>query len=231
MIQSNFDNVFTIPIKGVNGEPMFLEQFKGKVLVFVNTTGQCGNIPQWPIIDQIQKEYKDKNVQVIYVPTNDYCGSVTYNEYKQGISHGKESEDFAKKTFGIEGIFTELLSSRDTTWKHKYDTLGANGFWDFNPELIAKAESEVQAPKSDLFNFLVPDNQEPIHGNFTKIITNQEGIPVARFADGVFLNLEHSIKAGFILPPDEEIANFKAVLDEILLTGKCTHPRYRYSPY
>jgi glutathione peroxidase len=41
-----FNSVFDVPINGVNGEPMFLKQFEGKVLVFVNTTGMCGNAPQ-----------------------------------------------------------------------------------------------------------------------------------------------------------------------------------------
>ena len=209
---------------------MFLEQFRGKVLIFVNTTGHCGNIPQWPIIDKIQEEYKNKNVQVIYTPTNDYCGSVTYGSYKKGISHASESVEFAKKTYGIEGVFTELLSSRNEVWKHKYDEL-KNGEWKHDKELLEKAESEVQPPKSDLFSFLVPEIEEPIHGNFTKFITNQDGFPVARFADGIFLDIEHSIKKGIILRPEEELSNFKKVLDEVLSTGFCTNPRYGYYPY
>lgn len=225
-----FKSVFDVPVKGSNNEPMFLEQFRGKVLIFINTTGHCGNVPQWPIIDEIQKEYQDKNVQVIYVPTNDYCGSVTYAPYKKGISHASESIDFAKKTYGIEGVFTELLSSRNEVWKHKYDEL-KNGEWQHDEELIKKAESEIQPPKSDLFSFLVPEIEEPIHGNFTKFITNQDGFPVARFADGTFLNIEHSIDKGIILTPEEEIFNFKEVLNEVLLTGFCTNPRYAYYPY
>jgi hypothetical protein len=54
---------------------------------------------------------------------------------------------------------------------------------------------------------------------------------VARFADGTFLNIEHSIKEGFILSPEEEINNFKSILDEVLLTDKCTNSRYSYNPY
>jgi hypothetical protein len=52
-------------------------------------------------------------VQIVYLPTNDYCGSVTFGEYKDGIKNGQESADYAKKTFGIEAPFTELVSSRN----------------------------------------------------------------------------------------------------------------------
>jgi hypothetical protein len=84
---------------------------------------------------------------------------------------------------------------------------------------------------SDLYRFLTPEGQEPVPGNFTKFITNKQGVPVARFADGTLLNLEHSIKAGFILTPEEELANFKSVLDEVIATDKCTNKRYAYIPY
>jgi glutathione peroxidase-family protein len=45
-MQKEFNNVFEIPLKGKNGEEMFLKQFEGKVIIFVNTTGECGNAPQ-----------------------------------------------------------------------------------------------------------------------------------------------------------------------------------------
>jgi hypothetical protein len=62
-------------------------------------------------------------VQIVYLPTNDYCGSVTFGEYKDGIKNGQESADYAKKTYGIEAPFTELLSSRDEPWIYKVGTL------------------------------------------------------------------------------------------------------------
>jgi glutathione peroxidase-family protein len=43
---NKYTDVFSIPVKGANGEPMYLEQFRGKILVFVNTTGHCGNARQ-----------------------------------------------------------------------------------------------------------------------------------------------------------------------------------------
>jgi glutathione peroxidase-family protein len=108
-----YPDVFSVPVKGANGEEMFLKQFEGKILVFVNTTGHCGNARQWPILDMLQKEYADKNVQMVYLPTNDYCGSVTFGDYKNGIKDGKESAEYAKATYDIDAPFTELLSSRN----------------------------------------------------------------------------------------------------------------------
>jgi glutathione peroxidase-family protein len=46
MIEKKFKSVFDVPVKGVDGTENFLEQFRGKILLFVNTTGQCGNSRQ-----------------------------------------------------------------------------------------------------------------------------------------------------------------------------------------
>ena len=62
---------------------------------------------------------------MIYTPTNDYCGSVTFDSYKYGIEKGQVSADYAFNTYGIKANFTELVSSRNKIWwpKNKlYDT-------------------------------------------------------------------------------------------------------------
>lgn len=41
-----YTSVFDIPVKSQFDEPNLLDNYRGKVLVFVNTTGHCGNIPQ-----------------------------------------------------------------------------------------------------------------------------------------------------------------------------------------
>jgi glutathione peroxidase-family protein len=41
-----YTDVFSIPVKGANGEEMYLDQFRGQVIMFVNTTGHCGNTSQ-----------------------------------------------------------------------------------------------------------------------------------------------------------------------------------------
>ena len=41
-----YKSVFDIPIKDKDGNPNMLEQYRGQVLMFVNTTGHCGNAGQ-----------------------------------------------------------------------------------------------------------------------------------------------------------------------------------------
>jgi glutathione peroxidase-family protein len=46
MLKREFESVFDVPVKGVDGTENFLNQFRGKILMFVNTTGKCGNSNQ-----------------------------------------------------------------------------------------------------------------------------------------------------------------------------------------
>jgi glutathione peroxidase-family protein len=42
----DYKSVFDINIKDQNGNQNMLEKYRGKVLMFVNTTGHCGNASQ-----------------------------------------------------------------------------------------------------------------------------------------------------------------------------------------
>lgn len=46
MIEKKYQSIFDVPVKSVDGQENFLKQFEGKILFFVNTTGQCGNASQ-----------------------------------------------------------------------------------------------------------------------------------------------------------------------------------------
>lgn len=180
----NYKSVFDIPIKDQFGNPNMLEKYRGKVLMFVNTTGHCGNASQWAVLNSIMDEYRDKNFQIIYVPTNDYCGSVTVAPYKDGIKDAKESFEYANRTYNIEDPFTELLSSRDEPWTYKVDTfVGEIGEWVKNYDLH---DTVKQKPKSELYKFLTK-GQIDIEGNFHKFITNSKGDVVSSIQN-YFLN-------------------------------------------
>ena len=217
-MQKEFNNIFEVPVKGKDGEEMFLKQFEGKILIFVNTTGECGNAPQWPIIEKIAEEYKDKNVQVIYVPTNDYCGSVTYNDYKDGITCAADSANYAKIKYNVDGYFTELLSSRNVPWVEKVADFNPDTkIWTFNPD---KEKDLKQDPRDHLFRFLMPNPaQELVKGNFHKFITNKNGMPVAQFTNHIFNE------------GPKDIEDFKKVLDEILEKGYTDNSIFGYEPY
>ena len=231
MYQPEFKDIYSVPIKSVDGEEMFLEQFRDKILVIVNTTGYCGYADQWPFLAEIQEEYKDKNVQIVYVPTNDYYYSVTYEEYKNGIQTGDQSREYANRKYGVNWPFTELVSSRNVAC-----TLNGDYYDSENLEWIEQPDEHArftQAPRDHIYRFLIPNpDVEPMSANFQKYITNSKGLPVACFTASAFSDSPGVQKntGGEVGTREEELLNFRKVLDEIIETDTCVG-KYSYTPY
>ena len=59
---------------GIDGKPMALSQFKGKVVLLVNTASECGYTPQYQGLEKLWLDYKDKGLVVVGVPCNDFGG-------------------------------------------------------------------------------------------------------------------------------------------------------------
>jgi glutathione peroxidase len=188
-----YSSVYDIPIKGVDGEDNFLEQFRGRVTLFINTTGSCGNAPQFGIIEQLYQDYKDRGFQVVAIPTNDYCGAkVTYGEYENGIENGKVSEEYARREWNVTYPFTELIVSRE----------------DRDNENTGRKIHQI-------YDFLNPDGESaPINGNFEKFVVDKYGKRIARLANGLLLN--YAYESGYCDPADVELDRLRKIIEKAL---------------
>ena len=55
-----------------NGEQTALEQYKGKVLLIVNTASKCGFTPQYEGLESLHKKYNDKGFEILGFPCDQF---------------------------------------------------------------------------------------------------------------------------------------------------------------
>lgn len=78
--------IHPIEVTTIKGEKIKLEEYKGKVLLIVNTASQCGFTPQLHGMESLYQTYKDQGFELLAFPSNDFMG--------QEPLEGEEIEQF-----------------------------------------------------------------------------------------------------------------------------------------
>ena len=84
---------FDFKMTTIDGKPMPLSAYKGKVLLVVNTASMCGYTPQYEGLQALQDKYKGQGFTVIGVPSSDF---------DQELESDKEIKTFCESKFGIK---------------------------------------------------------------------------------------------------------------------------------
>jgi glutathione peroxidase len=69
---SKADSIYDFTMKDIKGNDVSLSKYKGKVVVIVNTASKCGLTPQYESMQKFYEQYKDKGVEVIGFPANNF---------------------------------------------------------------------------------------------------------------------------------------------------------------
>jgi glutathione peroxidase len=77
---------------GIDGKPVKLSKYKGKVMLIVNTASACGFTPQFGGLEKLWDTYKDKGLVVLGFPSNEFGG--------QDPGSNEEIASFCQMNFG-----------------------------------------------------------------------------------------------------------------------------------
>lgn len=64
--------IYDFKVLNNKGEEVSLSQYKGKVLLIVNTATGCGFTPQYKGLEELYKKYKDKGFEILDFPCNQF---------------------------------------------------------------------------------------------------------------------------------------------------------------
>jgi glutathione peroxidase len=86
--------VLNFKMTSLDGKPVDLTQFQGKVVLLVNVASECGYTPQYKGLQELYKKYGKDGLVVVGVPSNDFG--------KQEPGSNEEIAAFCKKNYGVE---------------------------------------------------------------------------------------------------------------------------------
>jgi glutathione peroxidase len=117
----------------VDGGQMKLADYKGKVVLVVNTASKCGYAGQFSELQTLADQYGDKGLVVLTVPSNDF---------KQELSSGEAAKRYCAMTFGAELPMAQITKVKGAQAHPFYAWLRAErGFepnWNFNKVLLGR---------------------------------------------------------------------------------------------
>ena len=133
---ANYTNlVYEYKFNNIDGEEIKLDDYKGKIIVVVNVASRCGYTPQYDGLQKLWTEYKERDLVVIGIPTNNF---------KQEPASNKEIKDFCETNFGISFPMTEKIDVIGKNahpfykWAKKNYGIGAIPKWNFHKIIIGK---------------------------------------------------------------------------------------------
>ena len=72
LMAANTANLYDFTINDIDGKPVSLSQYRGKVLLLVNTASFCGNTPQYSDLQSLYEQYNDKGFEILAFPANNF---------------------------------------------------------------------------------------------------------------------------------------------------------------
>ena len=151
------------------GEELKLADYKGKVILVVNTATGCGFTPQYEPIEQFYKNYHEKGLEILDIPCNQFGAQAP----------GSDAEIHEFCTLHYNTTFPQMKKA-DVNGENElplYTYLKSQqGFAGFG-------EGQQAEFMKDFLKKMDPDyeNNSSIKWNFTKFVVDREGKVVARF--------------------------------------------------
>ncbi len=131
-------SIYDFKVRNNKGEMVSLSEYKGKVLLVVNTATKCGFTPQYKELQDIYEKYNDKGFEILDFPCNQFANQASGTD-----------EEIAKFCTGLFGITFQQFAKIDVNGKNESELyswlksqkggiFNTNIKWNFTKFLINK---------------------------------------------------------------------------------------------
>ena len=162
-------NVYGFTVKDRQGNMVSLSQYRGKVLLIVNTATGCGFTPHYDPLEAMYKEFRDQDFEILDFPCNQFANQAPGTE--------DEIHDFCTLKFGTEFPQFAKIDVNGENADPLFAYLAAEKpFEGFGKGLKNAALKKFADMNNKAFG-----DKTYIGWNFTKFLVDREGRVVARF--------------------------------------------------
>lgn len=154
---------YDLNVKDANGEMVSMNDYKGKVVLIVNTATGCGFTPQYKGLEKLYKKHKESGLEILDFPCNQFGNQAPgtegeIHEFCQ-LNYGVSFKMFAKTEVNgknEEPLYTYLK-------QEKGELLGSGIKWNFTKFLVNKDGQVVK-------RYAPTDKPESIEEDIIKLL-------------------------------------------------------------
>ncbi len=163
-------NLYDFNVLDKKGNDVSLSDYKGKVVLIVNTATKCGLTPQYDALQKLYDKYEDKDFVVLDFPCNQFL--------EQAPEDIEQINEFCSLNFGTK--FPRFS---------KIDVNGENAapLYKWLKEQISEDIGNAETKKFEEYvKEFTPNNKpEDIKWNFGKFLVDKEGNVISRYSPAI----------------------------------------------
>jgi glutathione peroxidase len=163
-------SIYDFAVNDIKGNRVSLSDYKGKIVLIVNTASKCGFTPQYDGLEKLYQKYKDRGFVILGFPSNQFLA--------QEPGNNQEISSFCRLNYGVTFPMFSKIDVRggnaDPLFKFLTKAAPFKGF-----ELEKESGRKIQSVVKEHY----PENLEgdEVKWNFTKFLIGQDGIVKGRY--------------------------------------------------
>jgi glutathione peroxidase len=135
----SMEKIYQFSANDIDGNPVSLSDYRGKLVMIVNVASKCGFTPQYEGLQALYEKYRDRDFVILGFPANNFM--------RQEPGSNEEIKEFCSLTYGVSFPMFEKISVKGGDIHPLYNFLtdkkaghdfGGKITWNFNKFLIGR---------------------------------------------------------------------------------------------